>query len=183
MQSLGSEKARRLRPVLVPSAFEPRRYAIYTNARREKRGADQFQRKHLGDFLSLYESVRRWAERRVRVQLPLLPGYLFVYIPLQGRLQVLEIPSIVRVVSFGGEPVPLPESDIEFLRHGLAGLRAELHPYLTVGKRVRMKSGSFQGIKGILKREWDNFRLVLSIDLIVSSVIIDIDGAAVDPVK
>lgn len=157
-------------------------YAAYTAARHEKRVAEQLERKRVEYFLPLYETIHRWKDRRARVSLPLFPGYVFVRIPLRDRLQVLEIPSVARIVGFAGVPTPLPDTDIESLRSGLGHARMEPHPYLKVGRRVRIKSGPFMGMEGILKRKKDNLRLVLSLDLIMRSVVLDIDGAEVEPV-
>ena len=59
---------------------------------------------------------------------------------------------------------------------GLARARGfEPHPYLTVGKRVRVRSGPFFGMEGILIRRKEKFRVVLSIHLIQRSVAVEVD--------
>jgi len=170
----------------IPSVAESpecvRWYAAYTSARHEKRVANQLENRRVEYFLPLYETIHRWKDRRARVRLPLFPGYVFVHIPLQERVQVLEVPSVVRLVGFNGRPTPLPDHDIEALRSGLARRQAQPHPYLAVGRRVRIKSGPFEGMEGILKRIKDSFRLVISLDLIMRSIILDIDGADVEAI-
>src|SRR4029077_15245839 len=72
--------------------------------------------------------------------------------------------------------------EIEALNSGLAGgVRAEPHPYLKVGRRVRVKYGPLAGAQGILVRRKDKFRVVLSIDLIMRSVAVEVDEADVEP--
>jgi hypothetical protein len=67
------------------------------------------------------------------------------------------------------------------LKKGLAsGGRAQPHPFLTVGRRVHVKSGPFEGRQGILLRRKGKLRLVLSIELIMRSVVIDVDIADVE---
>lgn len=158
-------------------------YAAYTSPRHEKRVAEQLRNRDIDHFLPLYEAVHRWKDRRARVTLPLFPGYVFVHIPLSERLHVLEVPSVAQIVSFSGQPAPLPDEEVERLRSGLAQRSAQPHPYLTVGRRVRVKSGPFEGIEGILLRKKDNFRLVVSLDLIMRSILLDIDGAEVEPLR
>src|ERR1700675_35642 len=120
--------------VLPASSREPRWYAAYTCAQHEKRVAEQLAKREVEHFLPLYSSVRRWKDRRVRLSLPLFPGYVFVRLALQDRLRVLEIPSLVRLVGFGGSPSALPEEEVELLRSGLAGeVHAEPHPFLILG--------------------------------------------------
>jgi transcription antitermination factor NusG len=165
-------------------AAEARWYAIYTCARHEKRVSEQLERKSIERFLPLYEAEHRWKDRRVRVQLPLFPGYLFVHIPLAQKLKVLELPSVVRLVAFQGVPAALPEEEMAALRNGLEGnLRVEPHPYLKVGRRVRVVRGPLAGMDGILVRKKDRLRLVISIDLIMRSMAVEIDAADVEALR
>ena len=157
-------------------------YAAYTCANHEKRVAQQLAVRAVEHFLPLYESVRRWKDRRVQLQLPLFPGYVFVRLALRDRLQVLEIPSVARLVGFNGTPTPLPDREIEALMAGLAGgVRAVPHPYLKVGRRVRITSGPFEGLEGILIRRKNELRFVISLDLIQRSVAVHCDAADVEP--
>ena len=58
----------------------------------------------------------------------------------------------------------------------------EPHPYLSAGRRVRMKSGPLAGMEGVLLRRKGSFRLVISIELIQRSVAVDADVADVEAV-
>jgi len=169
--------------VLPPDYLEARWYAAYTCANHEKRVRDQLEQRSVEAFLPVYETVRRWKDRRMRLQLPLFPGYVFVRLALTDRLRVLQIPSVVRFVGFSGHPSALPDDEIEALKKGLAcGVRAEPHPFLTVGRRVRIKSGPLEGRQGILLRRAGRLRVVLSIDLIMRSIIVEVDAAEIEPV-
>jgi transcription antitermination factor NusG len=170
-------------PKLTTEDFEPHWYAAYTCANHEKRVAIQLEQKSLVYFLPLYDSVRKWKDRKVYLQMPLFPGYVLVRLALQHRLQVLQIPSVVRLVGFNGWPTPLPDDEIEALRNGLAqGLRVEPHQYLTVGRRVRIVRGAFCGLEGILLRKKGHLRVLLSLNLIQRSLILDISAADVLPI-
>ena len=84
--------------------LEPQWYAAYTTSNTEKRVAERLVARNVECFLPLYESVRRWKDRRVRLQLPLFPGYVFVHLALYDRLRVVQIPGLVRLVGFNGVP-------------------------------------------------------------------------------
>ncbi len=112
----------------------------------------------------------------------LFPGYLFVNLDLRERVTVLQSPGVLRFVSFQGQPAPVEDSEIHSLTLGLAaGLRAEPHPYLRRGRRVRVVRGLLAGVEGILIRRKERFRLVLSVDLIMRSVVIEVDESEVEP--
>ncbi len=162
----------------LAASTQARWYAVYTCANHEKRVADQFASRNVEHFLPQYESVRRWKDRKVRLHLPLFPGYLFVHLALQERLRVLQVPGVVRLVGFKGSPAPMPEEDMnrirEFLRHGW---RAEPHPYLQVGRRACVVRGPLAGLEGIVARRKNRSRLVLSFELIQRSMAVEMDEA------
>jgi len=157
-------------------------YAVYTCPRHEKSVALQMERQQVPCFLPLYKSVRRWKDRQKQLELPLFPGYVFVQMALKDRLQVLQTSGVVQLVSVNGKPAILPDSEIDDLRNGLtANVSTQFHPYLSVGRRVRVHSGPLAGLEGILVRRKDKFRLVLSIHLIKRSVALEVSETDVEP--
>ena len=115
--------------------------------------------------------------------MPLFPGYVFVKMALRDRLQVLQVPGVACLVGFDGTPAALPADEIEALRVSLAGgLRAEPHPYLAVGRRVKLQSGPLAGLTGILVRRKSGARFVVSVVLIQRSVVIEVDALELEPV-
>jgi len=164
------------------SLNQPHWYAAYLHPRREKSVARQMQERGLHWFLPLYRSVRRWKDRRKEIELVLFPGYVFIYIALQDRLRVLQLPGVVRFVSFGGQPASLPDREVETLRAGLKeNIYAEPHPYLTAGRRVQVIRGPFLGTHGLLIRRKDKFRVVISLALITRAVSVEVDASDVQP--
>lgn len=157
-------------------------YAAYTRAHHEKRVAQQLEQRAIEVFLPLYDSVRRWKDRRVRLQLPLFPGYVFVRMLLRSRLQVLEIPGVASLVGFGGHPTPVPAEDIDTIRACLAGDQAvQPHRYVQRGQRVRVLNGPLTGFTGIVVRQRNRTRFVISFELLQRSVAVEIDAADLDP--
>jgi len=166
----------------VPTAA--RWFAVYTCANNEKRVAEQFANRSVEHFLPQYESVRKWKDRKVRLQLPLFPGYLFVHMAPPERLRVLQVSGVVRLVGFNGSPTPMPEEDLERIREFLGqGWHAEPHPYLQVGRRARVVRGPLAGMEGIVLRRKNRSRLVISFDLIQRSMAIETDEADLAAVK
>src|SRR5688572_9672916 len=55
------------------------------------------------------------------------------------------------------------------------------HPFLKVGRKVRVKSGPLAGCEGILTRKRGLARLVLSINLLQQSVVAEVDADTVEP--
>lgn len=162
--------------------IQPHWYAVYTCANHEKAVAAELAARSVEHFLPLYSSVRRWKDRRVALDLPLFPGYVFVRVALRDRLRVVQIPSVARLVGFGGLPVALPDPEMAILRSGFSGRsHAVPHPFLAVGRRIRITGGPFAGLEGTLERKRNNLRVVVSLDLIQRSVAVDVDAADIAP--
>ena len=162
--------------------LEPRWYVAYTSANHEKSVAEQLGVREVEHFLPLYASVRRWKDRRVTLQMPLFPGYVFVRFALRNRFQLLQIPGVVHLVSFGGHPAPLQEEDIRAIQNCLSHRNhVEPHPYLQTGRRARVKSGPLQGLEGIVLRRKNRTRFILSFDLIMRSVAVEIEETDLAP--
>ncbi len=155
-------------------------YAAYTASRHEKTVAEHLRQREVECFLPLYETVRRWNNGRHRVQLPLFPSYVFVHINMRDKLRVLQVPGLAQLVTFQGAPAVLPDTEIEKLRAALAsGVAAEPHRYLTVGSKVEICRGPLQGMRGVLLRHQGQFRVVLSVEMIMRSIVVEVDAADV----
>ena len=155
-------------------------YAAYTSSRHEKTVAEHLRQREVECFLPLYETVRRWKNGRHRVQLPLFPSYVFVRMGLRDKLRVLQVPGLAQLVSFQGSPAVLPDAEIETLRSALAaGVPAQPYRYLSVGSRVEICCGPLQGMKGILLRHQGQFRVVLSVEMIMRSIVVEVEATDV----
>jgi len=158
-------------------------YAVSVRPRHEKVVTNHLQKQGLNYFLPIYRSVRRWKDRRKELDMVLFPGYVFVHLNLRNRLGVLRAPGVVQFVTFQGQPAAVPDSEIRALESSLsAGLRPQPHPYLRQGRKVRVKSGPLMDAEGVMIRRKERFRLVLSIDLIMRSVMVEVDEADAEPI-
>ena len=168
----------------IEPSSKPLWYAAYTRANHERRVAQQLAERGVENFLPQYESVRNWKDRKVRLQMPLFPGYVFVHLALQNRLQVLQVPGVACLVGFAGRPVAVPEEEFGRIRGFLKlGIRAEPHPYLKSGARVRVRSGPLEGMQGIVVRRKNGSRLVVSIELIQRAVAVEVEDSLLEALK
>lgn len=154
-------------PVSTSLSGERKWFAVFTLPQNEKSVVRQLALRELESFLPTYETVKVWKNRqRVRLQLPLFPTYLFVHIDRRQRNRVLESPGVIHIVGNSREHLPVPDSAIELLRSGVHGRNMEPYRDLVVGKKVRIKSGSMEGVQGVLVRKGNGLRFVLALEMI-----------------
>jgi transcription antitermination factor NusG len=158
-------------------------YAVQTVPRHEKKLREDLQLRAMENFLPIYEAVHRWKNGcKVRVELPLFPGYLFVKIDPRDRFKVLSLPGAVSIVGSPSGPWALPETEITSLRTSMTMCRLEPHPFLAVGQKVRIKTGPLPDMTGFLVRHSGGFRVVLSVELIRRSASVEVDADNVEPI-
>src|SRR5260370_25377110 len=95
--------------ILSTESLQLRWYAAYTCANHEKWVRGQLEQRSVESFLPVYETTRRWKDRRMQLQMPLFPGYVFVRMALVDRLRVLQVSSVVRLVGFNRQLSALPD--------------------------------------------------------------------------
>lgn len=150
-------------------------FAVFTVPQNEKAVARHLTLREVESFLPTYRAVRTWKNRqRVQLSLPLFPSYLFVRISKCDRSTVLGSPGVLRIVGNAREPLPVPDSSIEFLRSDMCAGKAEPFHELVVGQRVRICSGAMRGLEGVLVRKNNHCRFVLTVDLINQHAAIEI---------
>lgn len=159
---------------LRPPLREARWYAAYVVARHEKVVAQQLAGRSVESFLPLYNAVRYWKNRRAHIELPLFPSYLFVRMSATERLRVLQVPGVVHIVTFQGEPAAVPADEIEGLRSVLQLRKCEPCQYLAAGRRIRIKTGPLQGLEGVVVRQNGHTRIIASVDFIQRSTSVEL---------
>lgn len=158
-------------------------FALFTRHRHEKAVAWQISERGLEAFLPLYKTAHRWKDRVKELFLPLFPNYVFVLASPGQRGTALSTPGVYDFVRLSGVPAPIPPAEIDAVRRVVhQSLNAEPHPFLKTGDRVRVKSGPLVGLEGILIRKKNFYRLILSVELLVKSISIEVDVADVERV-
>ena len=96
------------------------------------------------------------------------------------RIRVLQTTGVVSFVG-GNAGVSIPEEQINAIRTVIARkLAIEDHPFLRIGQRVRVRSGSLSGVEGILTAVNGSRSLVISVEPIQRSLRINLDGYDVE---
>lgn len=184
IESQGQYPGEQRGQVYAIDLMQPRWHAVYTYPRHEKRVAAQLEDKSVEVYLPLYRSKRLWNQRRVEIDLPLFPGYVFARISQRERLRVLETPSVAYLVSSRGTPVALSDEEVEQVRQCLSRkLNVEPCEYLRPGTKVRVTGGPLQGLEGVVVRQNGRARFILSVDLIMRSIAISVEAHDLEAIE
>ncbi|MGA8220494.1 MAG: UpxY family transcription antiterminator [Candidatus Acidiferrales bacterium] len=164
-----------------PGALPEAWYAVYTKHQHEKSARDQLSKKGFEVLLPLYRSARRWKDRSKIIDAPLFPCYLFLRARLERKLEVLQTPGVFWIVGNGGQAAPVPECDIDAIRKiTQSDAEVQPHPFLRCGDRARIHSGPLAGVEGILIRVKNNYRIVLSVELLKQGASLEVDPSIIE---
>jgi transcription antitermination factor NusG len=169
-------------PVVMDASIDRNWYAVFTVPQNEKSVVKHLDLRGIESFLPTYETVRVWKNRqRMKMVLPLFPSYLFVHINSRERAKVLQSPRVLHIVGSGRGYVPLPDSEIEFLRAGVCRQRIEPYRELVIGEKVRIRSGVMKGVCGTLVRKGSGVQFVLTLALINQHAAVQVDAKDLEP--
>jgi transcriptional antiterminator NusG len=157
-------------------------FALWTRSRHEQVVREQLEQKGVEAFLPTVTRWSRWKDRKKKIDWPLFPGYCFARFRSRERLPVLKCTGVVNIISFEGEPAPIPEHEISGIRQLVeSDLAYDPCPLIREGMMVEVVHGPLKGVIGRLLRKNDRARLVLSVDLIGQAVSVEVDAADVRP--
>jgi transcription termination/antitermination protein NusG len=150
-------------------------FALVSRPRHEKVVAEALNSKGLETFLPLVQRRHQYGRRSREFDVPLFPGYLFCRFNVLHRLPVIMTPGIVRIVGAGSDPIPVNDVELTSLQIATRErIPVHPHPFLRGGARVAITAGPLAGLEGIVVKEKDPLRIVVSIGLLQRSVLLEI---------
>ena len=165
--------------------FEPPHwYALHTRSRFEQKVYDGISGKSIEAFLPKIQVMSKRKDRRKKILIPLLPGYVFVHFDMNPEIywDILKTVGVVRMIGFEGKPVPVREDEISYLMI-LNGTDRTVHnrSYMHEGDRVMIMEGPLKGLVGFyLHHKGDSDRVVVSVELLHRSLSIELEDWALE---
>ena len=162
-------------------------YAVHTRSRFEQKVYDGIFGKSIEVFLPKIQVMSRRKDRRKKILVPLLPGYVFVRTGLDPEeyLNILKTVGVVRLVGFKGAPVPANENEINSLMI-LDGTdrTVQNREYMNKGDRIIIMEGPLKGLTGfyIRHKKEESDKVVVSVELLQRSLELDIEGWALEKI-
>ena len=157
-------------------------HLLHTRSRQEKALCETLASKGIAHYLPIANVTRNYGGRKVPVELPLFPGYVF----LKGNLdeayaadRTKRVAGIIRVVD--QEKIGWELRNLALALTRSATL--DPYPYLRVGVRVEVRSGPLAGIQGVIENRAKRDRLILQVDVLGQATSLEIDGAILDVIE
>jgi len=157
-------------------------YAVRVRTRFEGVVATHLAERGFESFLPSYSVRRRWSDRVKTIQLPLFRGYLFCRTDLRSRLPIMTIPGFLDFVSFGAGPAALEDCEVDSIRMVTQQAnKYEPWPFSQRGQKVQVTNGPLRGLDGIMVEMRNERHVLVSVNMLQRSVLVDIDVADVRP--
>jgi transcriptional antiterminator RfaH len=165
-----------------PASVDCRWWVIYTKSRQEKALAKQLLQAKLPFYLPLVPKDHLIRGRRVRSQIPLFAGYVFLFGTDDQRVRALATNRISYVLPVeDGQQLWRDLSQIHRLIRANSPLTIERR--LAPGQRVRVKSGAMAGIEGTVTARRGTYRLLVAVQLLQQGVSVAIDDYMLEPLE
>ena len=162
-------------------------YAVHTRSRFEMKVFEGFTGKSIETFVPRIQVMSRRRDRRKKILVPLLPGYVFVHFDMRPEVywDIIKTTGVVRMVSFRGKPVPAKDEEVASLMI-LDGTdrTVQNRAYVKTGDRVLIMEGPLKGLVGFyLRRKGQSDKVVVSVELLKRSLAVEIEDWALEKIK
>jgi transcriptional antiterminator RfaH len=123
-------------------------------------------------YCPLIIQERQWSDRKKKVEVPLLPSYVFVKVESQNREMVFQVSGVVRYLYWLGQPAIIKDSEIEVLQNWLQDKIVSFEIVgIQPGSIYEIPSGPFIGQKGIVDKV-DKSQIILILEQLGVKVIL-----------
>jgi transcription antitermination factor NusG len=151
-------------------------FAVRVRTRGEEYVANLLRKKEFEVLSPTFTELRRYSDRVSRVTSALFPGYIFVRLVDRDLMRLLSTDGVGYIVRNGKAAGSLSSHEVRTIEALCNGTEArEPCTYLRIGQRVRIESGPFAGIEGVLVKVREVGRVVITVDSLRSSVSVEID--------
>ena len=148
-------------------------YALYTKPRHEFKAKLYLESVRIENYLPTITVTKKWSDRKKKIQEPIFRSYVFIRTDEKGRSRAMQNPAIVRTVVFNGKPATIPDWQINNLRIMLAeSPDVFISDKIEIGTKVKITSGPFTDIIGVVQEKNNETFLSVSIDLLQRSVLV-----------
>lgn len=156
-------------------------FALYTKPRSEFKAKAQLDEVEIINYLPTVIRVRKWSDRKKKIEEPLFKSYIFIKATEKQRVTAIQKDAIVRIICFSGKPSMIPEWQILNLQKLLEETKeVDVIQGLVTGQKVKIIEGPFEGVEGVINFVSKNkLQLAVNVDLLFRSVVVNLPAESV----
>lgn len=159
-------------------------YVLRTRSRFEKKTYEALSNMGISAYLPIKKTQKQWSDRLKVVEEPLFSGYVFVQFQEKDRYSILNLPGVVKFVSFAGNYATIRPAQIQVIKTMLLNENTVevVNPDLYPGQKIRITSGAFKGIEAVLVYHNGKGKLMLEVAEIGQGVLLEIGRTKIEQI-
>lgn len=158
---------------------------MYCKPRQETVARENLARQGYETYLPVMREVRRRQGKRVTLNAPMFPRYLFIHLNSQtdNWAPIRSTLGVVSIVRFGRAAARVPDVLITALksREDANGIQVLPVEEYRPGTRVRITQGSFAGYEGIFQAATGRDRVAVLLDVLGRNARTTVDSSSIEP--
>ena len=137
---------------------------IYTKPNFEICVTEKLNRIGIKAYCPTYKKIVQYSDRKKKIERPLLPSYVLVFISENYRNKVFSVPGVIRYVFWLGKPAIVRQNEIENLKKSLSGVIKKFSiQNIKTGMLYTISDGPFRGREGtVLSNDKHKLKLELT---------------------
>lgn len=128
-------------------------YVLYSRPNAEKKLAALLTERGIEAYCPTRTEVRRWSDRKKKVQVPVLPSMVLVNIKFSQKNEVFDVPAAVRFLYWAKVPAIVTNEEVEALKESLSSKKTigSKTEKIQPGQKIDLSPLGFEGQHGKVK--------------------------------
>ena len=129
-------------------------HVLYTKPRNEKKVTDRLQKAGYEVYCPLIKTIHQWSDRKKKVQIPMFPSYIFIYINEKNRQLPLRDPGVIKYVYYTSKPAIIRDVELNAIKeieNAGSDIKVEGSGF-EKGQFVEIPEGPFKGMTGVVDK-------------------------------
>ncbi len=124
-------------------------FVLYTKPQQELRVVNALSKIGICSYCPTVKIIKQYSDRKKKIERPLIPSYIMVYIEESRRESVFSIPGIVRYLFWLGKPAIVHQNEIDIMKKHLEGVYSSISiSKLIIGQFFKISEGPLAGNTG-----------------------------------
>lgn len=160
-------------------------FPLCVKGRYERKICDELTKRGFTVYLPLIKRRHLWSDRYKIIEEPLFSRYIFVHIDPRLKYFVLDVPGVQGFITFQGQMAHIPDFQIEYIQRMVEypDTFEVINKIIKTGYKVRVISGPFCGMEGVVQSIKNKSRMYVTIDHIHHTLVIEVSEYDLELIK